>query len=338
MRILLLRFSSLGDVILTMPVALALRQKYTGATVDLGTKIDYRGLFTPPSPFTRVIYLDGDGIMPFVKKVNEQRYDVIGDLHASLRTVMIVPLLKAGTRKRYRKGAVARRTFVETGIRLSPFPSVLRRYLATFGIDGLPDTPWLGTSPEEKQRGHAILRRAGAAGNRVLGIAPGAKWGTKKWGIGRYAELARRLEQRGFDAVFIFGKGDEGVRDELVTVSPLAKTIDVREYLLRDIGYAVAAMDVFVGGDTGLMHLAEAVGTPLVALFGPTTREFGFFPAGRKSVVIEKDFRCRPCSLHGSMACKYAHHRCMEDITVEEVESALVGLTGQPDVSRVMTV
>ncbi|MCL4558508.1 MAG: glycosyltransferase family 9 protein [Deltaproteobacteria bacterium] len=338
MKILLLRFSSLGDVVLTMPVALALKKKYAGATVDLGTKLDYSDLFTPPWPFTNVLYLDDKGVLPFVKEVNERGYDMIADLHAGLRTTVIAPLVRAGSRKRYKKGALARRIFVKTGIRLSPFPSVLERYLSTFGIDAPPDTPWLKTSQEERGRGHALLRYAGVTGNRVIGIAPGARWETKKWGIGRYVELAKRLEQRGFDTVFVFGKGDERDREELSSVSPHSKVVNTPEHPLREVCYAVSTMDTFVSGDTGLMHLAEAVGAPLVSLFGPTTREFGFFPAGRRSVVIEKDTPCRPCSLHGSGKCRRMHHRCMKDISVEDVESAVVRLAAGVDVSAVMAV
>lgn len=335
MNILLLRFSSLGDVILTMPVALALKRRYPDARVDLGTKIDYRDLFTPPSPFTKVLYLDDAGTAPFVKKINEGNYDVVADLHASLRTALIAPFLKAASRKRYKKGALARRIFVQSGIKVASFPSVIERYMKTFGLEDIPGTPWFSMNREDRTTGYHILKETGAGRRTIIGIAPGAKWDTKKWGIGRYRELAANLGRRSFDVVFLFGKGDEKEMKSLMEAEPDAKIIDTAHYLLREVGYAVAAMDVFVSGDSGLMHLAEAAGTPVVAMFGPTTREFGFFPKSAKSIVLEKTLPCRPCSLHGSNVCIYSHHRCMDNISVDEVEFAvlrLLKLTSHSDI------
>ena len=127
MRILILRLSSLGDVILTMPVVKAIRKQSPDAEVDLATKSEYKGLFVPPSPFSRVIFLDDKGIMPFAKKLNKLNYDLIADLHGSLRTAAMMPFLKATVKKRYKKGAIARRFFVESKIKFTSFPSVIDR-------------------------------------------------------------------------------------------------------------------------------------------------------------------------------------------------------------------
>ncbi|MGB9735570.1 MAG: glycosyltransferase family 9 protein [bacterium] len=326
MNILILRFSSLGDVILTMPVAKAIKHVIPNASVDLGTKLEYKGLFTPPSPFRNVIYLDNTGFIPFVKNINKHRYDIIVDLHSSLRTLLMLPLLKSDQKKRYKKGAIARRLFVMTGIRISSFPSVAQRYLNTVKISEIPAAPWFDLSVADLKKGKDILKRIGVKKDKIIGMAPGAKWNTKKWNINHYIELAKVLENYSFDVVFVFGKGDEEDMHALLNISADAKILNTADHTLREIAYAIASMDVFVSGDTGLMHLAEASGTPVVVMFGPTTREFGFFPVVEKSMVIEKALLCRPCSLHGSNICKYGHHRCMEDITVKEVESAIFRL------------
>jgi heptosyltransferase-2 len=334
MKILLLRFSSLGDVILTMPVAMALKKQFSDADIDLGTKLEYKGLFTSASPFGNVIYLEDSGIIPFIKAVNEQGYDMIADLHASLRTSIMLPFLKARVKKRYKKGAFARRVFVKTGIRLSAFQSVLRRYLSPFDITEIPEPPWFTIGEEERQKGGIILKDAGVHKDRIIGVAPGAKWDTKKWGIDRYVELARRLEDMAYDIVFVFGKGDEKDKEVLLNMSTDFKTLNTSDYTLRDTAYAISSMNAFISSDTGLMHLAEAAGTPLVTMFGPTTKEFGFFPTGHKSIVIEKKLVCRPCSLHGTEKCKEGHHKCMEDITIEDVESAVLRLLGDVPISN----
>jgi heptosyltransferase-2 len=329
MKILLLRFSSLGDIILTMPVAKALMQVTPKASVDLGTKSEYSNLFTHPSPFKNIIYLDDAGVVPFIKKINEQNYDIIMDLHRSIRTLAILPLLKASIKKGYKKGTIARRIFVKTGIKLSNFPGVVERYLNTLDITEIPEPPWFTFDEEERKIGRSILIKAGIYKDRIIGIAPGAKWRTKKWPLRHYVTLAQKLQNKPYDIAFIFGKGDEQDLKELLKMYPEARILTTEEHGLRNIAYAIALMDVFISSDTGLMHLAEASGIPLVAMFGPTTKEFGFFPVSKKAVVIEKPLACRPCSLHGADKCKYEHHRCMEDITVEEVEDTVIKLLTQ---------
>ncbi len=338
MKILLLRFSSLGDIILTMPVAKAIMHIMPDAYVDLGTKLEYKDLFTDASPFRKILYLDDSGIIPFIKTANEQGYDLIADLHASLRTSMMLPFLKAKKKKRYKKGAFARRVFVKTGRRFSAFQSVLQRYLGPFDITEIPEPPWFTLTKEDRQKGSIILKDAGTHKDRVIGVAPGAKWETKKWDINRYAELARRLEDMAYDVVFVFGKGDEKDKEMLLNISNNFKTLNISDYTLRDTAYAISSMNAFISSDTGLMHLAEAAGTPLVTMFGPTTRELGFSPVGKRCVVIEKALPCRPCSLHGSEKCRYTHHRCMKDISVKDVESAVLNLLGDIPLSKVRVV
>jgi hypothetical protein len=76
------------------------------------------------------------------------------------------------------------------------------------------------------------------------------------------------------------------------------------------------------GGDTGATHLATAIGTPVVALYGPGVEEFGFFPYRSRAVVLQRDLTCRPCSSHGGPKCPLGHHRCLVDIEPDEVARA----------------
>ena len=325
MKILLIRFSSLGDVILTMPVAIALRHLYPSASVELATKAEYEGLFTPPDPFDRVIYLDKNENIKILKSlINDGKYDIIADLHKNLRTALLMPFITAGKKKHYSKGSISRRLFVKTKIRISAFPPVVQKYLKPFGIKEIPKSPWITLKEYERDRGYQILRDTGVEKHKVIGIAPGAKWNTKKWSIKKYIELSGRFERNGLDVVFVFGKGDEQEKDILMHSSSNAKILDTSSYLLKEIIYAISWMDAFVSGDTGLMHLAESAGIPVVTLFGPTTKEFGFFPTNHNSIVIEKDLSCRPCSLHGSDVCIKGDSVCMEGITVDEVEEAVL--------------
>jgi heptosyltransferase-2 len=85
----------------------------------------------------------------------------------------------------------------------------------------------------------------------------------------------------------------------------------------------IARAQALASGDTGAMHMGTALGTPVVALFGPTVRQFGFFPYEAPAVVLERSLPCRPCSKMGGARCPLGHHRCLRDITPGEVRSAL---------------
>src|SRR5213079_3443104 len=91
----------------------------------------------------------------------------------------------------------------------------------------------------------------------------------------------------------------------------------------QETGALLARARVVVSGDTGVMHMATGVGTPVVALFGPTVAQFGFFPYRAPAAVLERGLECRPCSSTGTAACPLGHHRCLTDITPEEVAATV---------------
>src|SRR5262249_16340455 len=92
---------------------------------------------------------------------------------------------------------------------------------------------------------------------------------------------------------------------------------------LQETGGVLKRAAALISGDTGVMHMATGVGTPVVALFGPTVRQFGFFPYNAHATVLERDLPCRPCSAHGNAECPLGHHLCLRQITPDNVFTAL---------------
>ena len=95
------------------------------------------------------------------------------------------------------------------------------------------------------------------------------------------------------------------------------------EFSLQETGALLGRARALVSGDTGVMHMATGVGTPVVALFGPTVGQFGFFPYRAPAVVLERPLDCRPCSATGTAHCPMGHHRCLGDIAPAEVAAAV---------------
>jgi heptosyltransferase-2 len=152
-----------------------------------------------------------------------------------------------------------------------------------------------------------------------LAVAPGSIWGTKRWP--GYAELVARTTR---PVVVLGSAADRGLADEVAAAGAGRAHAAAGALSLRQSAAIIARADLLVTNDSAPLHLATGVGTPVVAVFGPTTPSQGFGPIGAGSRVVEqKGLWCRPCSPHGPATCPLGHHSCMQAIGVERVLSAI---------------
>jgi heptosyltransferase-2 len=174
----------------------------------------------------------------------------------------------------------------------------------------------------------------GNATGPVVGLVHGAEWATKRWGDGKYAELARRLAGQGAAIVLLGGPGESASAQVIAAESG----VPVRDTTGNSIAEALALLarcDVVVGGDTGLVHCARALGRPTVLVFGPTDPARHVFAEADRPVRVELD--CSPCHDHGPERCPLGHHRCMRDLDVGVVEAQARALLAAGDPSRAGT-
>jgi heptosyltransferase II len=171
--------------------------------------------------------------------------------------------------------------------------------------------------------------RMGLADARpVAVVAPGAVGPSKRWPAAAYAELARQLCERGFSIWVIGGPQEKALAGEIAAGSP-ARCRDLTGPDLRNAILALAAADVAISNDSGLLHVAAAIGTPSIGIFGPTS-PWHWAPLNPLAAVIEPrtDVPCRPCH---KPTCRFGHHRCMRDIPAEQVAAAvLAAVAPQP--------
>jgi ADP-heptose:LPS heptosyltransferase len=260
------------------------------------------------------------------------------DLHGTLRSRHL-SLLWKGPVRRFPKHALARRVFLLSGGRLRPAgllrDNVPQRYCRTLlprppGDAGLPGRrtllPRLFLSPEELAFADKALASpdrpvlSGAArAAPLVALHPFAAHPAKTWPPDKWLRFASLLEQRGI-AVFWTGKGSFPALPH--TDRNFSNRTD-----LRQLAALLARADVLVTGDSGPMHLAGAVQTPVLALFGPTCEEWGFFPAGERDRVLQLPMPCRPCSLHGKIRCS-RNAACLAGITPEYAADSLEAMLG----------
>jgi heptosyltransferase-2 len=174
-----------------------------------------------------------------------------------------------------------------------------------------------------------LLRRADvAASERLIALAPGSVWATKRWPY--YKELAQELAGTG-RIVVVGAQDDAPLALEIRTAVPNA--VDATGVLpLLGSAELIGRCAVIVTNDSSPLHLASAMGTPTVAIFGPTVPEFGFGPLAPSSVVVgHETLACRPCHRHGPRRCPLTHFRCMRELTADVVAARARTLILRPD-------
>ncbi len=331
-RIAVIRLSSLGDVVLTLPVVRALRAAWPDATIDYWVKEEYRDVVTadPSINHVRVLERDARRIEDLVSMSEELTpCDLIVDLHVNMRTRVLVfrhkaPVLRAPSYRLLRERWVRARW-----TRPSPTPGAISRYaqaLAPIGVE-VTTVPVVVTSPEAdvwaKDWLATMWAPAETGSGALVALAPGARHATKQWPEEHWIELQRRLRAAGHRVVVLTTAAE---RKSLPQLSNHMANDRGSAWVCESIGRAAALLahcQSAVTCDSGLMHLAAARGLKVVALFGSTSPELGFAPAGEGHTVMCRHEPCQPCTLHGLERCPKGHFRCMRLLLPEQVESAV---------------
>jgi lipopolysaccharide heptosyltransferase II len=328
-NILAVRFSSIGDVLLTTPLLRAIRQRHPQAAITVLTKPAHAPLLSHNPHVTRVLSVESKGSLRHLAgELRAARYSDLLDLHDSLRSRML-RLLVPGNWTSYPKHRVARALLIHAKKRYRSWRPVAERYFAAaqhldVKPDGRPPEFFLGA--EARQEIDQWLGVTGLAKDRsMIAVAPGAAHATKRWPVQHWQALIDRIIEQGQDVVIVGGAADQEVATALTVKGPGRVVSAAGRFGLQGTGALIQRSTALVSGDTGVMHMATGVGTPVVALFGPTVKEFGFFPYTPGSRVIELDLSCRPCSSKGGPRCPLGHHRCLVDIGPETVLAALNG-------------
>lgn len=328
-KILVIRLSSLGDVVLITPVLRALHERFPKAVLHVATRSEYAPLIFP-SPWVQavqpLIRSTEKDFLAYLKAIKKERYDLVIDLHATLRSRMITQASGAGRVLRYSKAALGRRALVAFKAKKAfEAKQVVDRYLeclAPLGIHKASRQPEIVLDAKERAFGHEFL----SDNAPWIALVPGAKHATKRWIKEGFATLGRKLWQEDGIRSIVLGSRSEKALVEEIAVAIGERAKPASGLGLREMASVLASVKAVVTNDSGPMHLATAVGAPVVALFGPTVEAFGFFPIGERNVVLERDLYCRPCSLHGTEKCPEGHFRCMKEISPQEVIQAVKGL------------
>jgi heptosyltransferase-2 len=331
-KILILRLSSIGDILLSTPFIRQVRQKFPEAKIDFIVKERYKDLLINNSKIDQLFYIkssdENEKLSGLKRKLTEKSYDIVFDLHNNLRSNYLKRGINAGSIYSIQKGKIKQTLLVWFKINLygreTPIPN---RYLSVAEAFNVEDD---GEGLElywEKETiitaEQKVLLKGLNLKKPIIGLAPGAGFFTKRWPVNKFVELIEMIQQNTKAQVVVFG----GEKDKEIGsyLNKQKKAIDLCGHLtLLETAFIISKCNIIVTNDSGLMHMGTAVQTPVLAIFGSTVRELGFFPYRSESIVIENlDINCRPCSHIGRHKCPKGHFRCMENISPDQVYTEL---------------
>ncbi len=329
-RIAIWKLSALGDVILSTPSLRAVRRRYPEAHLALIVgRSAYEAVAHSPYLNDCVIYNPASkergprGAWAFARRLRREAFDLSIDLQNSRRTHLLAWAAGIPVRVGYHRkfGAALNR-----GVRLPRVvlaPVAHQQYLLRqAGIEPSGDELELWPSTQDEAVARTLLPDPEVPGQATVGLHPGGsgRWKTKRWDLGRWAQLADALARQGLRVVITGGPGEQGLAEAMGSQMTSKPLVLVGRTRILELACVIKRCQAFVAHDSSPLHLAAAMGTPTVALFGPTDPR-RHLPPGFKGQVIKRDVFCAPCY---SATCRTVTHACMQRIAVADVLGAVL--------------
>lgn len=318
-RILLVTLTNVGDAILTLPVLDALARNYPGARIDICIGPGTQDIFSQDQRVSKVFVFNKRGGLfekyRLIKKFGKIKYDLVVDLKNSAIPFFLQPKYRTSFLRQAKKGMHKREEHLSK--------------IKKMGISCREPQFNIAITEEDKKKANTLL--SGLRNKKYVVLNIGSKSHMKRWPVENFAGLCQRIREDLSKSVVIIGKNeglknpdsDRVIADKFNALSG-GKALDiVGKTGIRDLAYIIKCADAIVTNDSGPMHIASAVNTPTIALFGPTdAKKYG--PLSDKKMVLHKHLKCSPCE---KSSCSQ-NYECLKKIGVDEVFNALKGICG----------
>jgi ADP-heptose:LPS heptosyltransferase len=320
-KFLIIRFSSIGDIVLTTPVIRCLKKQVEGASVHYLTKQQYSGLLDS-NPYIDCLWLYKNNMKELISQLKKEEFDYIIDLHHNIRTLRIKNNLRI-TSFSFNKLNYQKWLLVNLKINILPDLHIVDRYLNTLKLFNVQnDQKGLDYFlPEEKSE--SIDPMFVKIPQKYIALVIGAQHGTKKATPEILAEICSQVH---FPVLILGGKEDQDLAKSILeNVIDNHVIIDTTGKLsINQSAYLVKNSELVITHDTGLMHIAAAFKKKIISIWGNTIPEFGMYPylPDPDSQIFEvKGLKCRPCSKIGHQTCPKGHFNCMNKQNTSEIAS-----------------
>jgi heptosyltransferase-2 len=319
-HILVIQTAFLGDAILTTPLIRAIKETYPDALLDIllipqskpiykhNPHIDKILLFNKKKAFNRIV-----SFIKLLIKIKKLNYDLAISAQLSMSSSLLMYL--AGIPNRL---GFPRQKLLTMTIDLPKGIPVVKRYLKL--MEALTDKQFsyqteLFWDKEAEDELEISMGSYIDDDLKVVGIAPGSVWTTKRWLPTYFAELIKMLSNHQIKSVLIGGKDDVELCKTIANLSESNPLNLAGKLSLLGSSALIKRLSLIISNDSAPLHIANAVQTDVIAIFGPTVKRFGFYPFRENDRVIEIDLPCRPCGKHGTKSCHLKHFNCMKSVT-----------------------
>jgi predicted lipopolysaccharide heptosyltransferase III len=332
-RILLTRMKYIGDVVLTTPIIRSVRNAYPDAYIAyLGernavTLLEHNPHLDEiiPFDFSRPTILEQPQV---ILQLRQRKFDLTVDLFNNPRSALLTRLSGAGTRVgAYSRSVRGKAYTVQVKDDGKPKTAIQfhNQFIEAVGIVPVSSKTEIFLTDDEMKAAHTVLRQYRREPNTpIICIHPGATWPAKKWLPERFGELADMLVSKlGVHVILLSGPNDGEAVNAVVKHSDSDIKI-LHNLPLRELAAIISVCEVFVGNDAGPMHIAAAVGTPTVGLFGSGEENIWFpYSARDGHAALRKDVQCHPCHLDFCNREADGYMECMKRLETEEVFDAV---------------
>ena len=339
-RILLIKPSSPGDIIHALPVLHGLHRRYPAAYLAWLVAAPFVNLIEADPAINEVIAFDrrrfgqvGRSLritrefVAFLRELRRRRFDLVIDLQGLLRSGFLARATRAPVRIGFAAAREMAWIFYTHPLDLPDHDAhAAEKNYAVAKLLGFADLPMdftIALTPEDRDSARRLLKEAGFESREpYVVLVPTTRWETKCWPPDRFGKLARLLRERhGLRSALVGGPADSGIGDLAACTAHEAASNLCGQTTLRELAALVERAAIVVTADSTPMHMAAALGRPLVALFGPTNpRRTG--PCDRLMDVLRIELPCSPCYLRKLRQCPH-EHACMQRLTVDDVAEAV---------------
>jgi ADP-heptose:LPS heptosyltransferase len=341
-KFLIIRFSSIGDIVLTTPVIRCLKKKYPDAEIHYLTKEVFKNILIPNPNIDKVFSL-GLSREILIHDLQSENYDYVIDLHKNIRSWRIKRQLGIKSFS-FSKLNIEKWIFTNLKWNLLPKVHIVDRYLNTIKEldvqnDGEGLDYFLSESDYVSNKDIPVSHQAG-----YIGIVIGAAHNTKKLPVEKLRKLCELIQH---PIILLGGKEDRDAGEFIASSDPVKVYNSCGKFSINESADLVRRSRMVVTHDTGLMHIAAAFKKPVISIWGNTVPAFGMYPyygekyisKGIENDIIEvKELRCRPCSKIGHEKCPKTHFKCMEHISEEEILQKIMRYLSSNDIKSKISV
>jgi len=334
-KILVIQTAFLGDVFMTTPTIKAIKQIFPDAQIDVLTIPQTAIVFKFNPNVNSTLVFDKKKVLKklnnfwkIIWQLRKSNYDLALSIQGSVTSSLLMYLGNIPNRvgfARLKQKLLTEPVLHKRGLHIRKrYLYLLKPFVNNFNENSFDSQTEIFWSENESQKAGEIYSSIYEKNFLLLGIAPGSVWQTKKWPKEYFITLSKMLSKEKIKIIFLGGNEEHSLCREIIEKSQADALNFAGSLSVLESAALIKKIDFMISNDSAPLHIANAVQTDVIAIFGPTVKRFGCYPYRKNDTLLEVDLYCRPCGKHGGHSCPEKHFRCMKEIYPEMVFESIM--------------